>query len=104
MDLWESGLHAGLGRDAEAEGAAQEGRAASGREEEEEAVAQSYQDTVLSGKLRQTVHWATNREGGGCLLPDEQCTKTERPVAKVLWEKHPDMRVPPLGNPVCSYF
>ena len=55
----------------EAEGAAREGRAASGREEEYEAVSQSYHDTVLSGKLRQAVRWETNREGGECLLLDD---------------------------------
>ena len=104
MELWDRGLHAGLVGDAEAEGAAREGRSASGREEEDEAVAWSYQDTALSGKLRQAVHWATNREGGGCLLPDDQCTKTGRPVADVLREMHPDMCVPPLENPVCAAF
>ena len=50
-DLWERGIHAGLVGDAEAEGTAREVRAASGREEEDEAVARSYNDTVLSGKL-----------------------------------------------------
>ena len=69
---------------AKAEGDAQEGRSASGSKEEDEAVAQSYHDTVLSGKLRQAVHWATDREGGGCILPDNQCTKTRQPVAEVL--------------------
>ena len=52
MDLWERGQHAGLVRDAEAEGAAREGRAAFSGEEEEVAVAQSFHKTVLSGKLR----------------------------------------------------
>ena len=47
MDLWERGLHVGLMRDAEAEGAAREGRAVSGGEEEDIAVVWSYQDTVL---------------------------------------------------------
>ena len=51
MDLWERGLHTGLVGDAEAEGAAREGMVASGGEEEDEAVARSYDDTVLSGKL-----------------------------------------------------
>ena len=95
MDLWERGLHAGLVGDAEAEGAAREGRAASGVEDEDETVAQSYHDTVLSGKLNQAVHWATNREGGGCFLSDDQCTKTSRTVAEVLRENHPYTRVPP---------
>ena len=36
-----------------------------------EAVAKRYQSIVMSGKLRQAVFWATNREDGGCLLPDE---------------------------------
>ena len=61
-------------------------------------VAQSYQDTVFSGKLRQAVRQATDRERGGYLLPDDQCTKTGRPVAGVLREKHPDMHVPPVEN------
>ena len=64
MDLWERGLHAGLVGGAEAEGAVREGRAASGRKEEDEAVAQSYHDTLLSGKLQQAVRQATNREWG----------------------------------------
>ena len=76
MDLWERGLHAVLVGDAKAEGAAREGRAASGGEEEDEAVARSYHDTVLSGKLCQAIRQATHREGGGSLLLDDQCTKT----------------------------
>ena len=84
MDLWDRGQHAGLVGDAKAEGADQEGRAASSGEEDNEAIAQSYRDTVLTGKLRQTVRQATNREGIGCLLPDDQCTKTGQPVAEVL--------------------
>ena len=46
-------------------------------------VSQRYHDTVLSGKFRQDVCRATDREGGGLLL-DDQCTKTGRPVAEVL--------------------
>ena len=84
MDLWERGQHAGLVGDAEAEGVSREGRAASGGKEEEEAVARSYHDTVLSGKLRQAISQATDREGLGCILLDDQCTKTGRPVAEVL--------------------
>ena len=89
---------------AEAEGVAQEGRAAFGGEEEEVAADRSYHDTVLSGNLWQAVRWATDREGGGCLLPDDQCTKNGRPVAEVLREKHPDMRVSPVDNPTCADF
>ena len=42
IDLWERGLHAGLAGDAEAEGDAREDRAASGGDEEDEAVARSF--------------------------------------------------------------
>ena len=75
IDLWERGLHAGLVGDADAEGAVREGRASSGGEEEDEALARSYHDTVLSGKICQAVRQATDREGGGCLLPYDKCTK-----------------------------
>ena len=92
------GLHAYLMGNDDAEGAAREGRAASGGEEEDESVARSYHDTVLLGKLWQAVRWETNREGGWCLFLDNKCTKTGRPVAEVLWEKHPDMRVSPRGK------
>ena len=52
MELWERGLHTGLVGVAGAEGAARKGRAASGGEEEEEVVSQSYHDTVFSGKFQ----------------------------------------------------
>ena len=94
MDLWERGQHDGLVGDAEAKGAAHEGKAAFSGEEEEDAVGQSFHETVLLGNLRQAVHRATDREGGGCLLPEDQCTKTGRPVAEVLRENHPDISKP----------
>ena len=90
--------------DAKAKGAAREVRAASGGEEEDEAVARSYHNTVLSDKLRQAVCQETDREGRGYLLPDDQCTKTGRAVAEVFWENHPDMHVPPVENPACAAF
>ena len=67
-------------------------------------MARSYHDTVMSCRLRQADRQATGREGGGCLLPDDQCTKTGRLVAEVLREKHPDMRVPPVEIPACAAF
>ena len=94
MDLWERGQHAGLVGDAEAEGAARVGKSAFSGKEEDNAVARSFHETVLSEKLRQAICQATNREGGGCLLPGDKCTKTGQPVADVLREKHPDMHVP----------
>ena len=74
MELGERGQHAGLVGDADAERAAREGRAAFRGEEEDDAVAREFHETVISGNLRQAVRRATDREGGGCLLPDDQCT------------------------------
>ena len=67
-------------------------------------MARSFHDTVLSRKLRQAVRQATDWEGGGCLLPEDKYTKTGRPVAEVLQENHPDMRVPLVENPACASF
>ena len=94
MDLWERGQHAGLVGDAEAEGAAHKVRAAFSSEEEGGAVAQSFHETVLSGKLWQAVRWSTDWEEGVCILPEYLCTKTGRSVAEILREKHPNMRAP----------
>ena len=80
-------------------GLAAQARAAFIGEEEDDAVARSFHETVLSGKLGQAVCQSTDREGGGCLLPEDKCTKTWRPVAEFFREKHPDMRVPPCGKP-----
>ena len=104
MDLWERGQHAGLVGDAKVEGADREGRSAFSGEEEDGAVARSFHKTVLLGKLRQSVRRPTDREGGGCLFPEDQCTKTGQPVAEVLREKHQDMRVPPVENPAFAAF
>ena len=41
------------------------------------------------------------QRGGGVLLPGGVCTKTKRPVADFLREKHPDMRAPPVENRTC---
>ena len=69
MDLWKKRQHAGLVGDAEVEGAGREGRAAFSGKEEEDAVAQIFHETVLLGRLHQAIRRATDREGGGCLLP-----------------------------------
>ena len=63
MDFWERGQHSGLVGYAKAEGAVREGRSAFSGEEEDNAVARSYHDTLLSGKLWLAVRWATKREG-----------------------------------------
>ena len=71
-------------------------------EEEDEAVASGYHNTMLSGKHRQVVRQTTDKEGGRFLLPDNLCTNTRQPVAEVLQKKHPDTRVPPWKFP-CAH-
>ena len=58
--------------EANTKGAAREGRAAFSGKKEDNVVVRNYHETVLSGKLRQAVRRATNREGGGCLLPGDK--------------------------------
>ena len=104
MDLWERGIHAGLLGDAKVEGAAREGRSALSGEEEDEAVARSYHNTVISGNICQAVCQVTDREGRGCLLPDDQCTNNRQLVADIFWDKHLNMHVPPVENFMCAAF
>ena len=59
---------------------------------------------ILSGKLSQAVRPATNMKGVGCILLYDQCTNTGQPVADILQEKHPNMHVPPVENPMCAAF
>ena len=66
--------------------------------EEDKAMSRKFHSAVLSGNLRQDIYWATDREGGGCLLKEDLCTKPGRPVAEVLRGNHPDTEVPPCGK------
>ena len=98
MDLWERGIHAGLVGDAEVEGSAREGRSASGGEEEDKAIARSYYDMVLSGKLRQAVRWATIRKGEGV---SSWMTNAQRPGDRLqrFSGRSTQTRGPPFGKP-----
>ena len=97
MDLWERGQHAGLVGYAEAEGSAREGRAAFSGEEEDDAVARSFHDTVLSGKLRQAVRQATDKEGGGVSSKKTNPRKPGDRLQRSAWS-------PPRENPTCAAF
>ena len=98
MDLWERCIHTGLVGDAEAKGAAREGRADSGGEAENKAVARSYHDTVFLVKLRQAVRQATDGEGGDCLLLDKKFNKTGKPVCRGTPGEAPGHASPPRGK------
>ena len=49
---------------------------------------------VKGGNLRTSVHYITDREGGGVLAPDEIDDKSGTPLIDVLRDKHPPMREP----------
>ena len=66
-------------------------------------LAASTSPCCLESCCRQSVEQPAERVGGGLLLGDV-CTKTGQPVADVLWEKHPGMRVPPVENHMCTEF
>ena len=54
---------------------------------------------VIEGRLGPAVKMLTNRDGGGVLDPEDQCTKHPlKTVIEVLREKHPDLRVPDLAD------
>ena len=65
------------------------------REETAEHQAKTFHGLLLRSKLQTAVRRITEREKGGVLLPEEQCTKTGDRVLEVLHPKHPDAR------PVC---
>ena len=64
--------------------------------DDEETIARQYAARVHSGRLRAAVRFATEREGGGPMQPDDIDSKTGRPVIDVLRSKHP----PPHDTPI----
>jgi hypothetical protein len=102
LKLWTDGHYDALVQDIVGE--AMRG-AGSGRDRaDEEIIARKYNAMVLDGKLRAAVRFATDRGGGGVLLPQDSCTKTGRPVMEVLRSQHPDTRIPDLEDPHCIAF
>lgn len=83
MNLWEEGCHDHLVDDTEACAWAQEVRVAQHKDNEETTVWR-YHGTVLLRKLWRAVWQTMLREKGGVLFPDNDCTKTGRPILEVL--------------------
>jgi hypothetical protein len=103
LQLWTDGHYDALVQDivGEAMRGADRGRSNNANED---IIARKYNSMVLDGKLRATVRFATDRGGGGVLLPEDSCTKTGRPVMEVLRSQHPDTRIPNLEDPHCIAF
>ena len=53
-----------------------------------------FNQKVLRGDLRGAVHYITEREKGGVLMPDDVDETTGDTVFSVLKSKHPDARTP----------
>ena len=94
MDLWDKGHFEALVDDMEAEVQGRKGGGRGTQPPDEDSLAQAFNATILSGRLRKAVRNATSRGNGGVLQPDDDCTKTGRPVLEVLRGKHPKMRDP----------
>jgi hypothetical protein len=65
-----------------------------GKVRDEASEARAYNARVLSGRLRSAVRNLTHRDTGGVMMPDDLCTKSGRPIAEVLHQKHPEQRDP----------
>ena len=102
MDLWEQGKFQELVFDVEDEVLRRVG-ARSRNYAEDERLAHSYNERVLSGRLRQAVRRLTERDSGGLLLPTDIDEKSGLCVEQVLRDKHPPLRDPDLtvANPGC---
>jgi hypothetical protein len=99
MDLWYQGAFTALVDDTEME---VQSRLGSHPVADEETWARAYNAKVLSGHIPSAVRTLTSRDQGGVLQPpDDDCTKTGRPVLEVLRRKHPAMRdpAPDLSDP-----
>ena len=95
LDAWEAGRFAMLVEDTLR--SSTQYLTAVRREETTEHQAKTFHGLVLRGKPRTAVRWITEREKGGVLQHEEQCTKRGDRVLEVLHAKHLDAR-----PPVCS--
>ena len=94
----------GLVGDAEAEGASQEGRAASGGKEEDNIVAQSYHGTVFTAKIWQAIRQATDGDGGGVSPPRQPMHENWATGCGGPTGEAPGHACPPVENPTCTAF
>lgn len=102
MDFWEQGHHTALIDDTVSLLKERAQKYAPTKNPEKEA--RTFNLMVLSGRLRSAVRRLTFREGGGILQPEDNCTKTGRPVLDVLCKKHPELREPSnIGSATGSF-
>ena len=81
LQLWTDGNYDALVQDIVGE--AMRGAGSGRGTADEDLNARKYNSMVLNSKLRAAVRFATDRGGGGVLLPTDSCTKTGRPVMEV---------------------
>jgi hypothetical protein len=102
LQLWTDGHYDALVQDIVGE--AMRGAGSGRGMADEDIIARKYNSMVLDGKLHAAVCFATDRGGGGVLLPQDSCTKTGRLVMEVLRSQHPNTRIPDLEDPYCIAF
>ena len=90
MSLWMEGKFDVLVDDAEDEVYRRIGSGTQSKRSDE-AIARSFNETVLGGRLRQAVRRLTQRDGGGVMLPSDIDAKSGQSVEQVLRDKHPTM-------------
>ena len=103
IEIWYRGIHLGLMGDVETEGAAQEGRATRGGDEEATPWKENSVESCCWGNFAMR-YFGKPTGVGGCLLPGYLCTKSSLPVAYVVQENQPKLRVNSMENPTCANF
>ena len=74
------------------------GKGGKRKKETEDTVTRVYNSTFMSGKIRQAVRKATDREGGLVRRIHDKYSKTGLPIIKVIRQKHPATRITDYSN------
>ena len=98
LDAWEAGKYVGLVKGIEEAALVCGFGASHGRDFEIESAGRRFDSMVLGGKVRAAVRMVTDRDPGGLFHPDDICPSSGRPVIEVLEAKHPDARIPAIGD------
>ncbi len=98
MDAWEAGRFDTLVAAVEQQWRRGDGHQPSTTEEQLDSLGRRYNHMVQEGKLKEAVRMITEREGGSLYRPDDNDTKTGKPVLEVLQSKHPNAVIPTVDH------
>jgi hypothetical protein len=97
LDAWDAGRYVALVKEVEEANLDSGGggrRVDVQHQDNATSLARRYNAMVHGGKVHAAVWMVTNRGAGGPHCPHNLDSKSGRPVIDVLWDKHPDCRVP----------